>query len=244
MMEKEVKPYAESDGGKKVQVEQMFNSVSGRYDFLNRTLSLGIDIWWRKRMIARLRKSSPKQILDVATGTADVAIALSHLNPDKIIGIDLSEGMLEIGRRKVQERKLDSLIELSKADSEKLPFASQSFDAVTVAFGVRNFENLAAGLSEMSRVLRPGGMLVILEFSRPKVFPVRQLYDLYFRYFCPWWGKLVSKDASAYRYLYQSVQAFPEGRAFEKYLEAAGIGKISASRLSFGIVSLYTGIKS
>jgi demethylmenaquinone methyltransferase/2-methoxy-6-polyprenyl-1,4-benzoquinol methylase len=242
-MHKTVTPYADSGSGKKVQVEQMFDSISHRYDFLNRFLSAGIDTWWRKKMIAELRAESPRLMLDIATGTADVAIALSRLHPEKITGIDLSEGMLARGRKKIQAKGLDQQIDLLKADSENLPFKDNTYDAVTVAFGVRNFENLDAGLAEMARVLKPGAKVVILEFSRPKAFPVKQLYDLYFRYFCPWWGKLFSRDASAYSYLYESVQAFPEGKQFEARMQAAGFREIKGRRMTFGIVSLYTGLK-
>jgi demethylmenaquinone methyltransferase / 2-methoxy-6-polyprenyl-1,4-benzoquinol methylase len=242
-MHKTVTPYADSGSGKKEQVEKMFDSISHKYDFLNRSLSAGIDIWWRKKIVAALHPDQPRKILDIATGTADVAIALSGLRPEKITGIDLSEGMLAYGRKKIQARGLENLISLQKADSEKMPFADSAFDAVTVAFGVRNFENLQAGLQEMERVIRKGGKVVILEFSQPKAFPVKQLYDIYFKYFCPWWGKLFSKDASAYKYLYESVQVFPEGKDFEERMKQAGFSEIRTRRMSLGIVSLYTAIK-
>jgi demethylmenaquinone methyltransferase / 2-methoxy-6-polyprenyl-1,4-benzoquinol methylase len=237
-----VKPYQE-ESGKKEQIEKMFDSISGRYDFLNRFLSLGIDIYWRKLMVNRLKKTQPKRILDIATGTADVAIAMRKLKPEHITGLDLSEKMLEVGRQKVREKGLNHLIQLVKGDSEALPYPDQSFDAVTVAFGVRNFEHLLKGLSEMQRVLKPGGQVVILEFSRPRIFPVKQLYDFYFRYFCPWWGRLISKDDSAYRYLYESVNAFPEGENFLQVASQAGFQHLKAERVTFGIVSLYTGMK-
>lgn len=238
----EVKPYQE-ETGKKEQIEKMFDSISGRYDFLNRFLSLGTDIYWRKLMVNRLRRKQPKNILDIATGTADVAIAMRKISPEQIIGLDLSEGMLEIGREKVKKKGLGHLIQLVKGDSENLPYQENTFEAVTVAFGVRNFENLLKGLSEMNRVMKPGGKVVILEFSRPTIFPVKQLYDFYFRYFCPWWGKLISKDDSAYRYLYESVNAFPEGDSFLKVAQKAGFKELKAERVTFGIVSLYTGVK-
>ena len=238
----EVKPYQE-ETGKKEQIEKMFDSISGRYDFLNRFLSLGTDIYWRKLMVNRLRKKQPKNILDIATGTADVAIAMRKISPEQIIGLDLSEGMLEIGREKVKKKGLGNLIQLVKGDSENLPYQENTFEAVTVAFGVRNFENLLKGLSEMNRVMKPGGKVVILEFSRPTIFPVKQLYDFYFRYFCPWWGKLISKDDSAYRYLYESVNAFPEGNSFLEVAQKAGFKELKAERVTFGIVSLYTGVK-
>jgi demethylmenaquinone methyltransferase/2-methoxy-6-polyprenyl-1,4-benzoquinol methylase len=238
----EVKPYQE-ETGKKEQIEKMFDSISGRYDFLNRFLSLGIDIYWRKLMVNRLKAIKPKTILDIATGTADVAIAMRKIGPEKIVGLDLSEGMLEIGREKVSKKGLGNLIQLVKGDSEHLPYSENAFEAVTVAFGVRNFENLLKGLSEMNRVLKPGGKVVILEFSRPRIFPVKQLYDFYFRYFCPWWGRMISKDDSAYRYLYESVNAFPEGESFLEVAKQAGFREIKAERVTFGIVSLYTGVK-
>ena len=238
-----VTPYSNSTTGKKEQIEQMFDSISGRYDFLNRFLSLGVDQSWRRRMVKQLRDLEPKNILDIATGTADVAIELAALKPKAIVGLDLSEKMLDIGRQKIQKKGLSTLIDLEKGDSENLRFHDDSFDAVSVAFGVRNFENLEKGLSEMYRVLKPGGKIVILEFSRPHVFPVRQVYDFYFRYFCPWWGKLVSKDASAYKYLYESVVAFPEGKEFLNIAARCGFKTLTSERVSLGIVSLYTGIK-
>ncbi len=235
----EVKPYSDS-AGKKEQVERMFDSISGRYDFLNRSLSLGIDVYWRKKMVAKLKKDQPQSILDIATGTADVAISLRKLGPKNIVGLDLSEKMLEVGREKIRKRDLSGLIQLVKGDSEQLPYPNDSFDAITVAFGVRNFENLKQGLAEMCRVVKPGGKVVILEFSRPRIFPIKQLYDFYFRYFCPWWGKLISKDSAAYTYLYDSVNAFPEGDDFMKIAKSAGFSIVTSERLSFGIVSLYT----
>jgi demethylmenaquinone methyltransferase/2-methoxy-6-polyprenyl-1,4-benzoquinol methylase len=238
-----VTPYEHSSDSKKQQIEQMFDNISPKYDFLNRSLSLGIDVWWRKKMMRELKGLALNQVLDIATGTADVALATSKLKPNSIIGVDISEGMLSVGRIKVEKKGLSSLIKLQKADSENLPFAENQFDAITVAFGVRNFEHLTKGLDEMCRVLKPGGKLVILEFSRPRIFPVKQLYDFYFRYFCPWWGKVVSKDNSAYKYLYDSVSAFPEGEQFLTIANQCGFKQLKAQRLTFGIVSLYTAIK-
>jgi demethylmenaquinone methyltransferase/2-methoxy-6-polyprenyl-1,4-benzoquinol methylase len=238
-----VTPYEHSSDSKKQQIEQMFDNISPKYDFLNRSLSLGIDVWWRKKMMRELKGHALNQVLDIATGTADVALATSKLKPNSIIGVDISEGMLSVGRIKVEKKGLSSLIKLQKADSENLPFAENQFDAITVAFGVRNFEHLTKGLDEMCRVLKPGGKLVILEFSRPRIFPVKQLYDFYFRYFCPWWGKVVSKDNSAYKYLYDSVSAFPEGEQFLTIANQCGFKQLKAQRLTFGIVSLYTAIK-
>ncbi len=238
----EVKPYSDQ-AGKKEQVERMFDAISGRYDFLNRSLSFGIDVYWRKKMVAKLKNDCPATILDIATGTADVAISLRKLNPNKIVGLDLSEKMLEVGREKIRKKNLSGLIQLVKGDSEQIHYPDNSFDAVTVAFGVRNFENLLRGLQEMHRVVKPGGKVVILEFSRPRSFPIKQLYDFYFRYFCPWWGKLVSKDSEAYTYLYDSVKAFPEGDDFLKIAQEAGYTAVKSERLTFGIVSLYTVLK-
>lgn len=238
-----VTPYEHSSDSKKQQIEQMFDNISPKYDFLNRSLSLGIDVWWRKKMMSELKGLSLNQVLDIATGTADVALATSKLKPNSIIGVDISEGMLSVGRIKVEKRGLSSLIKLEKADSENLPFIDNQFDAITVAFGVRNFEHLSKGLDEMCRVLKPGGKLVILEFSRPRIFPVKQLYDFYFRYFCPWWGKVVSKDNSAYKYLYDSVSAFPEGEQFLTIAKQSGFKQLKAQRLTFGIVSLYSATK-
>jgi demethylmenaquinone methyltransferase/2-methoxy-6-polyprenyl-1,4-benzoquinol methylase len=239
-----VTPYEHSTDSKRKQVEKMFDNISDNYDFLNRSLSFGIDIWWRKKMLQKLKGIELNRLLDIATGTGDVAIAASkQLKPKSIIGVDISDGMLAVGRMKIEKKGLNQIIELQNADSENLPFESNSFDAVTVAFGVRNFEHLSIGLQEMNRVLRQGGKVVILEFSRPRIFPVRQLYDFYFRYFCPWWGKLISKDNSAYRYLYESVSVFPEGDEFLTIAKNSGFKDLQAQRVTFGIVSLYTGIK-
>jgi demethylmenaquinone methyltransferase/2-methoxy-6-polyprenyl-1,4-benzoquinol methylase len=222
---------------------EMFDNISGKYDFLNRSLSVGIDVWWRKRMMKELRHVHPAKILDVATGTADVALEAVSLKPESIIGIDISEGMLSIGRIKIEKRGLSQKISLQKADSENLPFENDSFDAITVAFGVRNFENLEKGLSEINRVLKPGGKLVILEFSRPSLPVIKQVYDFYFRTICPWWGKIISSDFSAYKYLYDSVRAFPEGKDFTNIAASAGMKEMKAKRVTLGIVSLYTGVK-
>jgi demethylmenaquinone methyltransferase/2-methoxy-6-polyprenyl-1,4-benzoquinol methylase len=238
-----VVPYKEEKAGKKEQVAKMFNSISGNYDFLNHFLSLGIDITWRKKAIRLLQQSAPKFILDVATGTGDFAIEALKLNPEKITGIDISEGMLDVGRKKMKDRNLDHRIELVEADSENLPFEQNKFDAVIVAFGVRNFENLERGLSEMLRVLKPGGKVVILEFSRPSVFPFRQLYHFYFKFILPKIGSVVSRDQAAYTYLPESVQAFPDGRQFIEILQRLGYKNTTCKPLTFGISSLYTGIK-
>lgn len=238
-----VVPYKDASENKKTQVAQMFNSIAGKYDFLNHFLSAGIDIYWRKKAIGLLQKSAPKQILDIATGTGDFAIEALKVNPDKITGIDISEGMLGVGREKLQKKGLTSKIELLSGDSENLQFGADSFDAVTAAFGVRNFENLEKGLSEMNRVLKPGGRVVILEFSKPTAFPMKQGYNFYFKNILPVFGKLISKDQSAYTYLPESVQAFPDGKAFLAILEKVGFKEAQWQSLTFGICSIYTGIK-
>jgi demethylmenaquinone methyltransferase/2-methoxy-6-polyprenyl-1,4-benzoquinol methylase len=238
-----VVPYKEDRAGKKQQVARMFDSISGNYDFLNHFLSLGIDIRWRKKAIKLLAKSKPKLILDVATGTGDFAIETLKLNPDQVIGVDISEGMLEVGRKKMKARGIDHKIDLRLGDSENLPFEENKFDAVIVAFGVRNFENLEKGLTEMQRVLKPGGQLVVLEFSKPRGFPFKQLYNFYFKFVLPKIGQLVSRDSAAYTYLPESVQAFPDGTDFTNILNRIGFNYTTCQSLTFGISSLYTGTK-
>lgn len=238
---KMVMPDEKSDVGKKEQVKQMFDNISFRYDFLNRFLSLGIDILWRKRTIKSLKPFNPKLILDVATGTGDLAIEALKLNPDKIIGVDISEGMLAMGRKKLAALK-ENRIKLQTGDSENLSFGDDTFDAATVAFGVRNFENLNKGLSDMRRVLKPGAPIAILEFSKPSIFPVKQVFQFYFKVILPFTGKFFSKDQRAYTYLPESVQHFPEGKAFEDIMENCGYKNVSSHRLSFGICTLYTAV--
>lgn len=238
-----VVPYKEEHAGKKEQVAKMFDNISGRYDFLNHLLSLGIDIRWRRKAILELTEIRPKLILDVATGTGDFAIQALDLQPDKVIGIDISEGMLDVGRKKLKERHLDQKIELRSGDSENLPFEENKFDAVIVAFGVRNFENLEKGLAEIFRVVKPGGKVVILEFSKPSHFPFKQLYNFYFKFVLPKIGRLISQDQAAYTYLPESVQAFPDGNDFLKILSGIGYKNAACQPLTFGISSLYTGIK-
>jgi demethylmenaquinone methyltransferase/2-methoxy-6-polyprenyl-1,4-benzoquinol methylase len=238
-----VLPYKEEQSGKKAQVAKMFDSISHRYDFLNHFLSLGIDRGWRKRAIEFLKPHKPKHILDVATGTGDFALQALALNPDHITGIDISEGMLEIGRKKIQERQLSSKVELQRGDSENIHFEENKFDAVTVGFGVRNFENLEKGLGEIFRVMKPGAWVVILEFSRPQKFPFRQLYNFYFKGILPKIGRLISKDKSAYTYLPESVEAFPDGINFENILKKVGFKDTTCKPLTFGISSIYTGRK-
>lgn len=238
-----VVPYKNEALGKKEQVAKMFNAISKRYDFLNHLLSLGIDIRWRKKAIQQLGTQQPKTILDVATGTGDFAIEALKLNPKKIVGVDISEGMLEVGREKIKKLGAENKISLQLADSEKLPFESNSFDASTVAFGVRNFENLDKGLSEIHRVLKPGGQIVVLEFSQPTGFIMKRLYWMYFKLILPIIGKLVSRDKAAYTYLPESVKAFPYGDAFVQRLLGAGFAQGKCTPLTFGICSLYTAIK-
>jgi demethylmenaquinone methyltransferase / 2-methoxy-6-polyprenyl-1,4-benzoquinol methylase len=239
-----VVPYKEEQAGKKEQVAKMFDNISHRYDFLNHFLSLGIDKLWRKKAISYLKDLKPAQILDVATGTGDFAIQALSLNPTKVSGIDISEGMLEVGKKKIRARKLDHLIELRKGDSENIPFEQNKFDAVTVAFGVRNFENLEKGLGEIFRVLKPGGKLVVLEFSRPRAFPMKQLFSFYFKQILPKIGNAVSSDKAAYTYLPESVQAFPDGADFVRILNEIGFKDTKCKVLSFGISSIYIGTKA
>ena len=205
---------------------------------------MGIDIIWRKKAINELKKDQPKLILDVATGTGDFAFeALSILKPEKIIGVDISQGMLDIAQQKIAKRGLGDRFEVKLGDSEKLPFEANMFDAVTVAYGVRNFENLELGLDDIHRVLKPGGKAVILEFSKPRVFPVKQLYKFYFNYITPGIGKLFSKDSRAYTYLPESVAVFPDGETFKALMDKIGFKNTKCRPLAFGICSIYTGVK-
>ena len=229
---------------KKDTIGKMFDDISSQYDFLNHFLSLGIDIIWRKKLVNLLSKNHPSAILDVATGTGDLAIELSRLNPKKIVGIDISKKMLEIAEEKVKKKHLDQIISFRLSDAEKIPFSNNSFDAVTVAFGVRNYENLKNGITEMRRVLKPGGQMLILEFSHPSVIPVKQFYQLYSRFFIPFFGRIISKNSSAYRYLPESVAAFPSGERFLDVLQEAGMVNRADIKLSFGIATLYSCEKS
>lgn len=238
-----VLPYKDKNTTKKEQIAAMFNSISGKYDFLNHFLSLGIDILWRKRAVRLLKKHQPKLILDIATGTGDFAIEALSLNPEKIIGVDISEGMLSVGREKLIKKNLTDKIELISGDSEFLPFKDNFFDAVIVSFGVRNFENLEKGLSDMLRVLKPGGKVVILEFSKPKSFPFKQIYQFYFQWILPKIGKLISKNHAAYTYLPDSVEAFPDGDDFLNILNKIGFQKNQCTPLTLGISSIYSGSK-
>jgi demethylmenaquinone methyltransferase/2-methoxy-6-polyprenyl-1,4-benzoquinol methylase len=238
-----VVPYKEQEAGKKEQVAQMFDNISPRYDFLNHLLSLGIDIYWRKRAIRLLKPEKPQLILDIATGTGDFAIEALALKPKKVIGVDISEGMLRVGREKIKRMRLEPLIELREGDSERLQFEDNYFDAIIVSFGVRNFENLEKGLRDMHRVLKPGGNCVIVEFSKPKSFPFKQLYNFYFRSILPLVGKVVSKDRAAYTYLPESVQAFPDGDDFIRVFKQSGFNSTKCIPLTFGICTLYAGKK-
>lgn len=238
-----VVPYKDKQGSKKEQVASMFDSISGKYDFLNHFLSLGIDISWRKKAIKMLKKDQPKQILDIATGTGDFAIEALALNPEKVTGVDISEGMLSVGREKMKKKGLSDKIELLSGDSEQLQFEDNKFDAVIVSFGVRNFENLEKGLSDMHRVLKPGGKTVILEFSKPKMFPFKQLYSFYFKWILPKIGNTISKDQAAYTYLPESVREFPDGKNFLQILDKVGFKETKCKPLTLGISSIYIGTK-
>lgn len=238
-----IKPYKHEQGSKKEQVGKMFDSIAPKYDFLNHFLSLGIDKSWRRKAIKKLKNKNIDSLLDVATGTGDLAITASNKLGCSITGIDLSEQMLIIGRQKIEKLHLSQTITLIQGDSENLPFASDFFNAISVAFGIRNFENLDKGLQEMYRVLKPGGMAVILEFSKPQYFPFKQIYNFYFKYILPTIGRMVSKDMAAYTYLPESVQQFPCGKAFVKHLEKEGFKNCSITSLTFGIATIYTGEK-
>lgn len=238
-----VVPDSKSDLSKKAQVADMFNNIAARYDFLNHLLSMGIDKGWRRKAIAEVKEVNPNVILDVATGTGDLAIAASKIKPQHIVGVDIAEQMLEVGRKKIKEKGLDKVITLQSGDSEALPFVEGAFDAITCAYGVRNFEHLEAGLRDMNRVLRTGGKVAILEFSQPQKFPVKQIYKFYFKNILPLLGKMVSKHSRAYTYLPESVMAFPEGKKFCEILERCGFKDAKARPLTFGITTLYTAYK-
>ncbi|MEO7960832.1 MAG: bifunctional demethylmenaquinone methyltransferase/2-methoxy-6-polyprenyl-1,4-benzoquinol methylase UbiE [Ginsengibacter sp.] len=239
-----VVPVAHSTESKKKQVESMFDKIAFRYDFLNKLLSAGIDKGWRRKAIMELQTLQPKKILDVATGTGDFAImSYKMLHPEKITGIDISEGMLGFGKKKIASLGLDNNIELLNGDSEAIFFTDNSFDAVTVAFGVRNFENLERGLSEIYRVLKPGGKLIVLEFSRPSIPIVKNLYDFYLRFITPKIGRLVSKNNFAYQYLHDSVQKFPEKKDFIHILNQLNYRNAFYKTLTLGICTIYCGGK-
>jgi demethylmenaquinone methyltransferase/2-methoxy-6-polyprenyl-1,4-benzoquinol methylase len=224
-------------------VRSLFDSIAYRYDLLNHVLSGGVDFYWRRKAIQHLQDIHPKKILDVATGTADFAIAALRLQPEKVIGIDIAEEMLKRGRSKIAKRGLGEIISLQTGEAEQLAFEPESFDAAIVAFGARNFENLERGLSEMYRVLRRGGKIVVLEFSRPRWFPFRQLYFFYFRFILPVIGKAISRHREAYAYLPDTVMKFPEGEDFLNILRQAGFTSLEEERLTFGIATVYSGRK-
>jgi demethylmenaquinone methyltransferase/2-methoxy-6-polyprenyl-1,4-benzoquinol methylase len=242
-MAKNVNPYKESKLGKKAQVTQMFDTISKNYDGLNRIISLGIDVKWRKRVVNIVKKSRPQNVLDIATGTGDLAINLVRTGASKIIGLDISPGMLAVGKDKVKEKKLTSTIDMVIGDSENLPFEANSFDAITVAFGVRNFENLERGLLEINRVLKPNGTFVVLETSVPTKFPFKQGYFFYSRYILPTIGKLLSKDKIAYSYLSESAAVFPFGEDFNNILQKTGFIDVENKPQTFGVATIYVASK-
>ena len=238
-----IKPYSNSLKGKKEQVSEMFDNIAPKYDFLNHFLSFGIDKIWRRKAIRLLMKYSPANILDVATGTGDFAIESLKTGAQIVVGVDISEEMLAVGRVKIEKLGLGNRIVLQQGDSEELKFSDNSFDAVTVAFGVRNFENLSKGIDEIFRVLKPGGIVCVLEFSKPRYFPIKQLYTFYSFYILPFLGRLFSNDKSAYRYLPESVEVFPDGEDFLAVLMKSGFTQTIQHRQTFGVATIYTGIK-
>lgn len=241
--QKVVKPYNNDAVSKKEEVAEMFNNISKRYDFLNHFLSLGIDKIWRKKAIRVLGEVKPKKILDIATGTGDFAIAALKLNPEQVVGVDISQGMLDVGKVKMKKKGYDHIISMQLGDSEELPFETDHFDGLTVGFGVRNYQNLEKGLGDMLRVLKPEGKAVILEFSKPKKFPIKQLFGFYSKYMIPFFGKFISKDKRAYEYLPESVAAFPEGQDFVDIMKKVGYKDIKSQLVSGGIATIYSGIK-
>ncbi|MFV0237189.1 MAG: bifunctional demethylmenaquinone methyltransferase/2-methoxy-6-polyprenyl-1,4-benzoquinol methylase UbiE [Flavobacteriales bacterium] len=238
-----VKPYKESDKSKKEQVAEMFDNISVKYDFLNHILSMGIDIQWRKKVVKQIQVLQAEKVLDIATGTGDLAIMIAEKTRAQITGLDLSAGMLEIGQKKVLEKGLENRIELIQGDSENLPFEDHTFDAITVSFGVRNFENLEKGLTEIHRVLKPTGTFIILEFAQPNTFPMKQLYRFYSKNILPSIGRIFSKDNAAYTYLPESVEAFPYGEKMVKIIQKCGFKSVKNKSLTFGISAIYTSIK-
>ncbi|MDT0293303.1 bifunctional demethylmenaquinone methyltransferase/2-methoxy-6-polyprenyl-1,4-benzoquinol methylase UbiE [Mesonia ostreae] len=242
-MSKKVTPYKDSELGKKKQVEQMFDTISENYDGLNRVISFGIDTSWRKKVIDFVMKTQPKTALDIATGTGDLAISLAEAGVPKVVGLDLSDGMLSVGRKKITEKKLDKVIEMIQGDSEALPFETDSFDAITVAFGVRNFETLENGLKEILRVLKPGGIFVVLETSVPTKFPFKQGYRFHCKFILPTIGKLFSKDKVAYKYLSDSAAVFPFGEKFNNILSKVGFTQVKHLPQTMGVATIYTASK-
>lgn len=242
-MAKKIVPYKTSNLAKKKQVEKMFDTISGKYDNLNRVISFGIDVKWRKKVVNLVTAQNPKTVLDIATGTGDLVISMARTKADKLVGLDISEGMLNVGRKKIAAQNLDNRIEMVQADSEELPFASDSFDAITVAFGVRNFEHLEIGLAEIYRVLTPGGIFVILETSVPKKTPFKQGYALYCNHILPLIGKLFSKDRAAYSYLSKSAASFPHGEKLNNILRKIGFTNVKDAPQTFGAATIYTATK-
>ena len=242
-MAEKVKPYKDSDQSKKEQVTTMFDTISKEYDGLNRVISFGIDIKWRKKVVELVAKQNPKTILDIATGTGDLAINLAETNAQEIIGLDISEGMLEVGKKKIKKKQLSNKIKMVVGDSEQLPFDDSTFDAITVAFGIRNFENLDKGLSEILRVLKPNGIFVILETSVPTKAPFKQGYNLYTKRIMPLIGKLFSKDKMAYSYLSESASVFPYGKALNNILTKIGFINATALPQTFGVATIYLASK-
>lgn len=243
-MEKKVTPYKDSSLNKKKQVEQMFDTISGNYDGLNRVISLGTDVKWRKKVIKMVAEKNPESVLDIATGTGDLAIKFAtDTNASKIVGLDLSDGMLSVARKKVLGTPLSEKIEFTQGDSEALPFEDNSFDAITVSFGIRNFENLDKGLSEINRVLKPNGIFVILETSVPTKTPFKQGYGLYTKLFLPLIGKIFSKDKVAYRYLSESASIFPHGEKLNNILRKNGFKEVENKPQTFGVATIYSATK-
>ncbi len=242
-MSKIVKPYKDSSAGKKEQVATMFDNISKEYDGLNRVISFGIDVSWRKKVTKMVSKNNPKQILDIATGTGDLALMMAQLNPDKITGLDISAGMLEVGKQKIAKANLSDKIEMVVGDSENMPFPDNTFDAITVSFGVRNFANLDKGLTEIKRVLKPEGIFVILETSNPTKFPFKQGYKFYTSFILPIIGKIFSKDKVAYSYLSESANTFPFGETFDNILQKNGFINTEYKPVTFGVATIYSATK-
>ena len=242
-MSKIIKPYKDSALGKKEQVATMFNNISKNYDGLNRVISFGIDVSWRKKVVKIVSNNNPQSILDIATGTGDLALMMSKLNPKKIVGLDISEGMLSVGKQKIAKAQLCDTIEMIVGDSEDMPFKDDTFDAITVSFGVRNFANLDKGLTEIRRVLKPSGTLVILETSNPTKFPFKQGYKIYTSFILPLIGKLLSKDKTAYSYLSESANYFPFGKNFDNILKKNGFINTKYKPLTFGVATIYIASK-
>lgn len=242
-MSKNVTPYKDSNLGKKEQVAKMFDNISGNYDGLNRVISFGTDVSWRKKVLKLVADTNPEIILDIATGTGDLAILMTATPAKRIIGLDISAGMLDIGKKKISQKKLDHKIEMVLGDSENIPYEDETFDAITVAFGVRNFENLEKGLQEILRVLKPGGIFVILETSVPKKFPFKQGYNFYTKSILPLIGRLFSKDNDAYAYLSESANVFPHGEALNNILRKIGFIDVKAAPQTFGVATIYSASK-